>query len=110
MNSEDESSTIVSTYPVSDYTKKAYRLINKIRENPEAVKQAIAKRLIDVDFTNLLKEDAEYRKLTQDVEALKARRNKVSSDIPKLKKEGFYQSYPKIIYCRTKSENTQHTT
>lgn len=30
--------------------------------------------------------------------------------IPKLKKEGFYQSYPKIIYCRTKSENTQHTT
>jgi len=41
MNSEDESSTIVSTYPVSDYTKKAYRLINKIRENPSSFAQVI---------------------------------------------------------------------
>ncbi len=62
--------------------------INKIRENPEAIKQALAKKLYDVDFTNLLAEDAEYRKLQQEVEALKARRNKVSSDIPRLKKAG----------------------
>ena len=62
--------------------------INKIRENPEAVKQALLKRMDSVDFTNLLNEDAEYRKLTQEVENLKARRNKVSADIPRLKKEG----------------------
>ncbi|MGI6524644.1 MAG: serine--tRNA ligase [Bdellovibrionota bacterium] len=62
--------------------------INRIRENPEAVKNALLKRMDSVDFTNLLKEDAECRKLLQEVEGLKARRNKVSADIPRLKKEG----------------------
>ena len=41
MNSEDESLPIVSSYPISDYTKKAYRLINKIRENPSSFAQVI---------------------------------------------------------------------
>jgi len=62
--------------------------INKIRENPEAIRQALLKRMNSVDFSNLLKEDAECRKIMQEVETLKARRNKVSSDIPKLKKAG----------------------
>ena len=62
--------------------------IIKIRENPEEVRQALLKRLYEVDFTELLAQDAEWRKGLQEVETLKARRNKVSADIPKLKKEG----------------------
>lgn len=62
--------------------------INLIRTNPEFVKAALLKKECEVDFTALIGWDAERRATIAEVEALKAKKNKVSAEIPKLKKEG----------------------
>ena len=62
--------------------------IVRIRNNPELVRAALAKRLIDVDFTSLLEWDVSRRALITSVEELKAKLNKGSSDIPRLRKNG----------------------
>lgn len=62
--------------------------IKLIREKPEEIKQALLKRMETVDFTELLTWDQQRRAALQEVEALKAKRNEVSAQIPKLKKEG----------------------
>ena len=62
--------------------------INRIRNNPEEVRQALKKRLIDVDFTEFLDWDQRRRAVISESEMLKARKNKVSVEIPSLKKEG----------------------
>ena len=62
--------------------------INEIRNNPERIKKALAKRLVDVDFTGFLEWDQKRRTIITESEALKAKKNKVSSEIPVLKKEG----------------------
>ncbi len=59
-----------------------------IIENPQKVSDALAKKGCIVDFTEVIKLDAERRKLISETESLKAERNKASSEIPKLKKEG----------------------
>ena len=62
--------------------------INLIREKPEYVAGALAKKGFITDFSELLALDAERRELIQSGERLKARRNQVSGDIPRLKKQG----------------------
>ena len=62
--------------------------LNLIRTEREAVEAALRKRLDHVDLRGLLERDTERRGLIGEAEKLKARRNEVSSDIPKLKKEG----------------------
>lgn len=62
--------------------------INLIRSDSEKVKNALAKKGYAADFSELLQNDAEWRAKKQEIETLKARRNKVSGEIPKLKKEG----------------------
>jgi seryl-tRNA synthetase len=62
--------------------------INKIRHNPEEIKRALLKRMDSVDFTELLEWDAQRRNLIVLNEEKKAKRNKVSDDIPGLKKQG----------------------
>ena len=62
--------------------------LNRIRENPEAVKAALLKRMDDVDFTELLQWDAQRRSLIQQNEALKAERNRINKEIPSRKKAG----------------------
>lgn len=62
--------------------------INKIRNNPEEVKKALLKRMDNVDFSELLQWDAKRRNLIVLNEEKKARRNKVSGEIPQLKKQG----------------------
>ena len=62
--------------------------INLIREDPEGVRAALRKRGGDVDFTELLEWDRERRRLIGEGDGLKARRNEVSAEIPKLKKNG----------------------
>lgn len=62
--------------------------IKRIRENAEEVRQALLKRMDAVDFTGLLDWDQKRRAVIQEVEHLKARRNEVSGQIPRLKKEG----------------------
>ena len=62
--------------------------IKLITENPELVKERLAKKGCIVDFTEILRLDAERKRLMSEIEALKAERNKVSAEIPKYKKEG----------------------
>jgi seryl-tRNA synthetase len=62
--------------------------INLIREKTDFVKEALKKRELDVDFTELLKWDKTRRETISEGDELKALRNKVSSEIPKLKKAG----------------------
>ncbi|HHU90889.1 MAG TPA: serine--tRNA ligase [Clostridiaceae bacterium] len=62
--------------------------IQKIRNNPEEVKLALQKRLYEVDFTELLSWDIERRSIISQSEELKAKRNKVSAEIPVLIKQG----------------------
>ena len=62
--------------------------INRIRANPEAVRQALLKRIREVDFSELLSWDEEYRRNRTELEQLQSRRNRVSSEIPQLKKQG----------------------
>jgi len=62
--------------------------LNLIRENPDKVKEALAKKLYEVDFTELLEWDNKRRKLIFETDNLKSKKNKVSAQIPILKKQG----------------------
>ena len=62
--------------------------INIIRENPERVKNALAKKMWDADFNELLSWDNERKVLLQTVEGNKAEMNKLSASVPELKKKG----------------------
>lgn len=62
--------------------------IKLITENPQLVKERLAKKSCNVDFTEVLKFNEERKTLISEGEQLKAKRNKVSSSIPALKKEG----------------------
>jgi seryl-tRNA synthetase len=58
-----------------------------IRSNPDVVKQAAKNKGIDVDIDKLLEVDERRRKLITTVDELRARRNELSSSIPKLQGE-----------------------
>jgi len=60
--------------------------LNLIRKNPEDVKKALLKRMNNVDFTGVLEWDKENRRLITEADKLKADRNKVSAQIPVMKK------------------------
>ena len=62
--------------------------INLIRKDPEFVKAALAKREYEMDFTELLQWDARRKEIIAEGEALKAERNRINKEIPRLKKEG----------------------
>lgn len=62
--------------------------INLIRSSPEEVIAALAKKGYTINFDAFLEKDIERRTKLQEVESLKAKRNKVSSEVPRLKKEG----------------------
>lgn len=62
--------------------------INLIRSDSGKVSAALAKKGYEVDFTEMLGWDAARKAAKQSVEELKAKRNKVSAEIPKLKKAG----------------------
>jgi len=61
---------------------------DRIRNNPEGVKEALKKKLWDVDFTEYLSWDKERRGLLQTVEGNKAEMNKLSASVPQAKKNG----------------------
>ncbi len=60
--------------------------INLIRENAKYVSQALLKKGIEVDFDELLEWDKQKRELIFETENLKAKKNKVSGQIPAMKK------------------------
>ena len=64
--------------------------IKKIKENPEGVKAALKAKEVDCDASidRILELDEQRRTLIADTEARKARQNKVSKDIPAMKKAG----------------------
>lgn len=62
--------------------------IKLIRENAAAVAKALEKRGQRYDLSEVLQWDEERRKIITAMEALKARRNKASEEIGKLKREG----------------------
>ena len=69
--------------------------INLIRENPGAVKESLKKRNCNISFDELLKWDKKLRKLININDSNKAQRNKVSKEIPLMKKEG--EDYEKLL-------------
>lgn len=62
--------------------------INLIRSNPDAVAAALEKRGCKADLDEILKLDGTRREIIGRTETLKAEKNKVSADIPRLKKAG----------------------
>lgn len=62
--------------------------LNLIRSDAKKVEASLAKKGCIVDFSETLALDAERKAKKQEVELLKAKRNKVSAEIPKLKKAG----------------------
>jgi seryl-tRNA synthetase len=59
-----------------------------IRENLELVKKAAIEKKFEVDFDALVKFDDERKAIILKVEEKKARRNKASEEIAKMKKSG----------------------
>ena len=62
--------------------------IRIIRENNEYVKEALKKKGYDIEFKEFFDLDQKRRELIGESEALKAKKNKASSQIPVLKKKG----------------------
>ena len=64
--------------------------IKRIKENPDAVKAGFKVKEVDCDATvdRILELDEQRRKLIAATESLKAQQNKVSKEIPQLKKAG----------------------
>lgn len=65
--------------------------INKIRNNPEEVKQALLKRMDKVSFDELLAWDKEIRVVQQQIEKLRSERNQFSDNIAILKRKSKMQ-------------------
>jgi len=62
--------------------------LNLIREKTEEVRTALLKRMDYVDFTELLQWDKERRESIFKIDELRAKRNKVSAQIPLMKRDG----------------------
>ena len=62
--------------------------IKVILENPEGISARLLKKGYTVDFTELLSWDEKRRQAISETEKCKAEKNKVSAEIPKLKKAG----------------------
>ncbi|MFB6077662.1 MAG: serine--tRNA ligase [Halarchaeum sp.] len=59
-----------------------------VRENPDAVRDALEKKGVDADLERILEVDAEWRELKREGDDLRHERNEVSSEIGRLKQEG----------------------
>ena len=62
--------------------------IRFIRENPEAIEEALKNRHAKWDYDEFRRLDEERREIIQKVESLKAERNAVSKQIGQMMKEG----------------------
>lgn len=59
-----------------------------IREKTDEVRNALLKKIDNVDFTKLIEFDDERRKLIREIEVLKNKKNKVSKEISQIKSQG----------------------
>ncbi len=62
--------------------------LKRIQNEKEKVKELLARKGFDADFDTVLALDEKRKESLTRAESLKAERNKVSAEIPKLKKEG----------------------
>ena len=62
--------------------------INRIRENPQKVKELLQRKLWETDFDELLSWDQRKKDLIQIVEGNKAKMNQLSASVPQAKKNG----------------------
>lgn len=62
--------------------------INLIRSNPEFVKEGLARKGSSANLDELIEMDQKRRALVAENEAIKAERNRLSKDIPAMKKRG----------------------
>ncbi len=62
--------------------------LTRIRNNPQAIADALAKKGYKADFSKIIEWDDQRKSTITEIEALKAQKNKVSSQIPVLKKAG----------------------
>ena len=62
--------------------------LNRIRENPDAIQQAVAAKGEQVDFNVLLNLDKQHRGIQTQVNDLRADRNRVSEEIAAVKRSG----------------------
>jgi len=73
--------------------------LNRIKENPEAVRLALLKKGWNADFTGLLADMAKRVELLVKIETVKAEKNRLSGSVPALKKEG---KDPAPVFARVK--------
>ena len=59
-----------------------------VRSNPEVVREALKKRGFDFDLDGFIRLDQEYRSLLHQTEELRSRRNSLSTQIGRAKKDG----------------------
>lgn len=62
--------------------------IKLIRENPAAVKKNCKNRGYDIDIEKLVKSDEEWRKIKQEMDGLRHKRNEITMEIGELRKQG----------------------
>ena len=62
--------------------------LNLIKNNPEYVSKALAKKGWDVDFSETIQKMNQRVELLQKVESMKAKRNQLSASVPQVKKAG----------------------
>ena len=67
--------------------------LNFIREHPDEVKEALVKLNTDAPINTILELDAERRELLQEVETLRAERNRVSKEIGRMKDKAARQAH-----------------
>ncbi len=62
--------------------------LKRIQEDKQHIEELLSRKGFKADFDTILSLDNERKKLVAEVEQKKAKRNKVSAEIPRLKKEG----------------------
>jgi seryl-tRNA synthetase len=71
-----------------------------IRNNPEVIKEGMRKKRMKMDLDELLAVDEEVRSLRADVENLRADRNRISKEVPKLQGEEKEQAVAQVKNIR----------
>lgn len=70
------------------FTEKDMLDLKRIQENKDKIKELLLRKGFDADFDTVLELDKQRRAIIGEVEVYKAERNKVSAQIPALKKAG----------------------
>ena len=62
--------------------------INDIRSKPEKIKDALKSRGYNGSINDIITIDENFRKLTHNIETLRAKKNNVSEEVAKAKRSG----------------------